>query len=289
MNPPRIGVIGAGVMGVGVAQVLAETGHQVVLVDVDTKALARAREEIDKGLKLSALFNPQSRGANRAQVLKAIAFATNLDGVADVSFLIENVTESPVIKEPLYRRLDEVCKPECIFAANTSAIPIARLARSTSRPDRVIGLHFMNPVPRKEFVEVIVSEHTSQTTVALSLERLRLMNKKGLVVKDSPGFVSNRVLMLAINEAIALVQEGVADARGVDEIFVKCIGQKMGPLATADLIGLDTVLKTLEFLHESYAAGKYSPSALLVSMVAKGRLGRKTGAGFFDYEGSSAR
>ncbi len=284
MRYETIGVVGAGVMGVGVAQNLAQTGHRVVLVDVAGEILDRARAEIVKSLRLAAMFDRALREANHTAILEHIALTTDYERLSNVDLVVENSTESWAVKQAIYPQLDRICREDCIFAANTSAISIARLAGTTRRPDRVIGMHFMNPVPLKTVVEVIRSAQTSDATVQVAKDFLQQMGKRAIIVKDMPGFVSNRVLMLAINEAISIVKDDVASAADVDEIFVKCFAHKMGPLATADLIGLDTILCSLEVLYESYG-DKYQACPLLVQMVEAGLLGRKSGRGFYDYTG----
>lgn len=279
----NIGVVGAGVMGTGVAQNLAQTGHQVVLLDTAREILERARTEIAKHLKLAALFDSVLRDADHAAILERIELTTDYDRLHDVDYVVENSTESWPVKQAVYPQLDRICREDCILAANTSAISITRLAGITQRPDRVIGLHFMNPVPQKPFVEVIRSRCTSEATILATMDFLGQMGKRAIVVNDMPGFVSNRVLMLMINEAIFVVQDDVASPAVVDEIFVKCVGHKMGPLATADLIGLDTVLRSLEVLYDSYQDAKYLPCPLLKQMVDAGLNGRKSGRGFFNY------
>jgi 3-hydroxybutyryl-CoA dehydrogenase len=278
-----IGVVGAGVMGVGVAQNLAQTGHRVLLVDLSDEVLARARAEIEKALRFHGMFSKQKGGPPPAEVMERITFTTSFDGFAEADFVVENVTEKWEAKSPIYPVLDEVCPPRACFAANTSAYSITRIGALTRRADRVLGMHFMNPVPLKPTVEVIRAFHTSQATVDTALALLRAMGKEGIVVNDMPGFVSNRVLMLTINEAVWLVQDQVATAEDVDRIFVTCFGHRMGPLATADLIGLDTILYSVEVLYESYADSKYRPCPLLRKMVDAGLHGRKNGRGFFDY------
>lgn len=287
-----IGVVGAGVMGRGVAQNLAQTGHRVVLVDIDPAALCGAEAEIRRGLRFQRLFRKdetkdaatrQAAGADDAAVLDRILFTTKDEVLAESDFVIENATEDWTVKEAVYRRIDTLCRPEVVFAANTSAITITRIAAATGRPDRVIGMHFMNPVPLKPVVEVIRGYHSSEETVAHARAFLAGMGKEAVVVEDSPGFVSNRVLMLAVNEAAYLVHEGVAPAVDVDRIFTSCFGHKMGMLETADLIGLDTVLRSIEVLSESFRDSKYRPCPLLRKMVDAGLLGRKSGRGFYDY------
>ena len=280
----KIGVIGAGVMGVGVAQDLAQHGRQVVLIDLDDSTLARARQEIRANLRLQGLLSGQAPAEGSAAVLARIVFATAYDGLAGADFVIENVTEKWPVKEQVYRRLDAVCPSACVFGANTSAISITRIGSATRRPDRVVGMHFMNPVPLKSMVEVIRGFHTSLETLDKARQLLALLGKEGIVVNDMPGFVTNRVLMLTINEAIFLVHDQVAPHEDVDRIFRSCFGHKMGPLETGDLIGLDTILYSLEVLHESYGDDKFRPCPLLRKMVDAGLHGRKTGRGFYTYE-----
>jgi 3-hydroxybutyryl-CoA dehydrogenase len=280
--PERIGVVGAGTMGVGVSHAFAVAGHPVVLLDNDPAALSRAEAEIGRNVRLYALLG--SAGGEPAAVVKSICFTTDLDRLADADFVVENVTEKWSIKAALYPQLDEVCPAECVFGVNTSAIPITRVAARTRRADRVIGTHFMNPAPMKPLVEVIRGFHTSEQTVARTRALLDGIGKHSAVVNDSPGFVTNRVLMLTINEAICLLDEGVASAPEIDRLFVDCFGHKMGPLATADLIGLDTVLYSLEVLLDNFRDPKYRPSTLLTRYVDAGLLGRKSGRGFFRYD-----
>ncbi|WP_433364820.1 3-hydroxyacyl-CoA dehydrogenase family protein [Streptosporangium sp. CA-115845] len=285
MEYPNIGVIGAGTIGTEVAQSLAQAGHLVVLVDIETEILDRARCDIGKNLKYASLFDAKVRETSHADILSRIDFTTDYRRMAEVGLVVDNSTESWPIKEAVFRQLDRTCPPDCILAANTSAISITRLAGTTQRPDRVIGVHFMNPVFRKAVVEVVKGWHTSDATVEAVRCFLGGLGKRAIVANDMPGFVSNRVLMLAINEAIFVVQDRVATPADVDEIFVKCLAHEMGPLATADLIGLDTVLLTLDVLYESYRDGKFRACPLLRQMVDAGLHGRKSGKGFFDYSG----
>ena len=283
MKCRKVAVVGAGVIGVGVAQNVAQTGPCVVLVDVSPDILSRARKDICNNLKFAALFDSNARDVPVSDILSRIQFTTNYDHLGDVDLVVENVTESWSVKEEIYPRIDQICPRDCILAANTSAITITRLASLTQRPDRVIGMHFMNPVPQKTVVEVIRGCHTSDETVKVATDFLRQLGKRAILVKDTPGFVSNRVLMLTINEAISVVQDDVASPKDVDEIFVKCFAHKMGPLATADLIGLDTILHTLDVLYKSLNDRKFLPCPLLRKMVNAGLRGRKSGKGFFDY------
>ena len=283
MNITRVGVVGAGTMGRGVAQSLAQAGLEVVLVDVKKKQLDRARDEILKALRFHRLFAGAGKDEDSADASERIRYTTSFNDLEDSDVVIENIVENWPAKKEVYPVLDRICPGRCIFGANTSAIPITRIGGATSRPDRVIGMHFMNPVPLKKTVEVVRGEQTSDETVATSLSFLKRMGKEGIVVKDSPGFVTNRVLMLTINEAIALVQEQVATPGDVDSIFKSCFGHPMGPLETCDLIGLDTVMDSLNVLFESFNDPKFRPCPLLIKMVSNGELGCKSGKGFFSY------
>lgn len=278
-----VGVVGAGVMGAGVAQDLAQTGHRVVLLDLDEATLDRARAEIEKNVRFHGFFTKTKGGPTPAEVLERITFTTDYAPFSEADFVVENATEKEAVKRAIYPVLDQVCPERAVFAANTSCISITRIGSWTGRPDRILGMHFMNPVPLKPVVETIRGFHTSQSTVDTALGLLRQMNKEGIVVNDLPGFVSNRVLMLTLNEAAWEVQDGVASAADVDRIFVTCFGHKMGPLATGDLIGWDTIVLSLEVLQESFGDPKFRPCPLLRKMVDAGLHGRKTGRGFFDY------
>lgn len=215
-----------------------------------------------------------------------ITFSTNYQSLEAAQFTIENVPEKWDIKNRIYEKIDKICPKETIFAANTSAIPITRIASVTKRATKVVGIHFMNPVPMKSTVEMIRGYHTSDETIKTAKELLAQMGKECIIVNDSPGFVSNRVLMLTINEAIFLLQDQVASASDVDRIFKTCFGHKMGPLETADLIGLDTILFSIEVLYESFNDSKYRPCSLLKKMVDAGLHGRKSGQGFYTYNWS---
>ena len=283
MEIQKVGVVGAGVIGVGVAQSLAQTGHDTVLVDVADEILERARGEIRQSLRFQGMFQKGAAREAPEAVLARVAFTTDLGLLADADFVIENVPEKWEIKREIYPRLDTLCPERTVFAVNTSCISITRVGGLTRRPEKVVGMHFMNPVPLKPMVEVIRGHHTSEETLDTARQLLRQMGKDGIVVNDLPGFVSNRVLMLTVNEAIFVLQDGVATAEQVDQLFKTCFGHKMGPLETADLIGLDTILYSIEVLYESYNDGKYRPAPLLRKMVDAGLLGRKSGKGFYDY------
>ena len=283
MNLQKIGVIGAGIMGTGVSQNLAQTGHEVVLVDVSTKILEESIKNIRQNIRLSMMINPEYRNKNIDEVVAQITPTTNYENLSDVDFIVENVNENWNIKREVYLKIDEICPLDIVFAVNTSAISITKIASLTKRVDKIIGMHFMNPVPLKSTVETIKGFHTSEKTIEISKLFLEGMKKKCILVNDLPGFVSNRISHLFMNEAIWVVQDQVASARAVDEIFKNCFKHEIGPLETADLIGLDTVLDTLKVLYNDYQDPKFRAAPLLRKMVDAGLLGRKSGEGFFKY------
>jgi len=280
-----VGVVGAGVMGSGLAQTLAQTGTQVLLVDVSEAVLDKAKAGIKQNLRFQRMFGKKDDVPTTKDPLSLITTTTDLRILNEADFVIENVTENWDVKQKVFTQMEENCPPRTIFSSNTSAIPITRLAQVTKRPSQVIGTHFMNPVPLKPLVEVIRGFHTSNETIQATLDLLASMGKEGVLVNDSPGFVSNRVLMLTVNEAIFLLQDQVATAEDIDHIFRSCFGHKMGPLETADLIGLDTILYSLEVLYENFNDPKFRPSPLLRKLVAAGLHGRKSGRGFYSYDG----
>ena len=283
MRVNRVGVVGAGVIGTSTAQDLAQTGHEVLLIDVTDEILEQARKQIAANARFHHLLAKTSERQKVFEVLERIHLSTDYDVLAGADLVIENVTESWEIKRAVYQRIDKICREEVVFAANTSAIPITKIASATRRAPQLVGLHFMNPVPLKPAVEVIRGFHTSDKTIELAIAFLAQMNKEAIVVRDSPGFVANRVLMLSINEAVFLLHENVASVEDVDKIFKRCFGHRMGPLETADLIGLDTILRSIEVLSDSFVDSKYRPCPLLKSMVDAGLLGRKSGRGFYTY------
>ncbi|MDQ7825988.1 MAG: 3-hydroxyacyl-CoA dehydrogenase NAD-binding domain-containing protein [Candidatus Eremiobacteraeota bacterium] len=281
MSLDTVGVIGAGVTGCGVAQDLACHDFSVFLVDISYDILARAKKDIKNGIRFQRLFSEESPDSGEA--LDRITFSTSYGILADIFLVIECIDEIWDMKRDLLSLLDGLCRKECIFASSTSAIPISRLAAATKRPAQVIGIHFMNPVPHKALVELIPGVETSGGTIEKACNLLERLGKSYVLVKDSPGFVSNRVLMGSINEAAALLEEGVATAAEIDRIFRGCFEHKMGPLETADLIGLDTVLRTLEVLDGCLPGRHFRPAGILREHVESGRLGRKSGRGFYDY------
>jgi 3-hydroxybutyryl-CoA dehydrogenase len=288
MTVRKVGVIGAGTMGIGGAHAFAVGGLPVVLVDSAEAALDLARAEIRKNARLYAVLDRRLAAVTPDAVLERITFTTKLEELADVDFVVENVTEDWLVKEEVYRAIEPICPEHCVFGVNTSAIPVTKVASVTGRPARVIGTHFMNPVPLKPLVEIIRGFHTSPGTIETTRALLRRIGKDSVLVEDSSGFVTNRVAMLMVNEAVLLLQDGVASAADIDLLFRQCLGHAMGPLETADLIGLDTVLYSLRVLLDNFNDPKYAPAPLLRKLVDAGRLGRKSGHGFYPYQPAAA-
>ena len=278
----KVAVIGAGTMGNGIAQVFAQAGHTVVLSDVDGSALERARAQIDRSLgKLAE--KGKIPPADRTAALERIEFTRDLADVTAADLVVEAVVEKFDVKRELFAELDRITKPATILASNTSSISITRLGAVTKRADKVVGMHFMNPVPLMALVEVIRGQATSDETTRTVMDLSRALGKTPVEVNDFPGFVANRVLMPMINEAIFCVMEGVATPEAIDTVMKLGMGHPMGPLALADFIGLDVCLAILEVLHRGLGDDKYRPCPLLRRMVAAGHLGRKSGQGFYDY------
>ena len=278
----KIGVIGAGQMGNGIAQVAACAGYDVVMVDIKD-------EYVEKGLgtiqfSLGKLVSKERMSQDDADAaLARIKTGTDRQACADCDLVVEAVPEILELKTSIFSELDSICKPETILASNTSSISITTIADSTNRPDKVIGMHFMNPVPIMKLVEVINGGQTSSQTNSAVNEAAEKMGKIALSCNDAPGFVSNRILCPMLNEAILTLQEGVAEPEAIDGIMKLGMNHPIGPLALSDLIGLDTVLHIMNVLHEGLGDDKYAPAPLLVSMVEEGKLGRKTGQGFYTY------
>jgi len=269
-------------MGNGIAHVFAQHGWDVTLVDVAPDALERAVRTISANIERLVKKGAGTREQG-AETLARIATSTKLDAVKDGEIVVEAATENPKIKFELFTALSRLLPPPTILASNTSSISITELAKHTNNPARVIGMHFMNPVPLMPLVEVVKGLETSPDTTARVVEISRELGKTPVEVNDAPGFVSNRVLMPMINEAILCVQEGIATAEAVDQVMTLGMKHPLGPLALADLIGLDVCLAILEVLQEGFGDIKYGPARLLKEMVASGRLGRKSGVGFYVY------
>ena len=282
MEITSIGVVGSGQMGNGIAQVAACSGFEVTMVDVEQEYIDRGMVSIGDSLgRLVRKGRMTEEESAAAQSL--ISTSIGLEPLARCDLVVEAIPEIPELKFSTFSELDSICKPESILASNTSSISINEIASSTSRPDRVIGMHFMNPVPIMKLVEIINGSATSPEVTSSVLDASERMGKTPLSCNDSPGFVSNRILCPMINEAILTLQEGVAQPDSIDGIMKLGMNHPIGPLALADLIGLDTVLHIMQVLHEGFGDDKYAPAGLLVEMGEKGKLGRKSGSGFYDY------
>ena len=277
-----VGVVGAGTMGNGIAQVFAQAGLAVRVHDVADGALERARRAIDRSLA-KLVEKGKLQAADRDAVLGRLTFATDLDALKDSDYLVEAIAEDAEVKRALFRHLDRLLRPEVIIASNTSSISITLLGACTSRPDRVLGMHFMNPVPLMTLVELIRGQATSAESMAAATELARKLGKTPVEASDYPGFIANRILMPMINEAIYALMEGVGSAEAIDTVMKLGMNHPMGPLTLADLIGLDTCLFIMQRLYTGFADSKYRPCPLLIKMVEAGKLGRKTGEGFYKY------
>jgi 3-hydroxybutyryl-CoA dehydrogenase len=277
-----IGVVGAGTMGHGIAQVAAQSGYDVALVDAVPAALERGRTQIGKGLE-RLVGKGKLSAEDRDAALGRLTTGSDLAALERADLVVEAVVERLEVKQKVLSELDRVCRPEAILASNTSSISITKLAAATQRPEKVIGMHFMNPVPVMQLIEVIRGLATSQETWEAVEAASRRMGKTPVEVHDAPGFVSNRVLMPMINEAIFCLYEGVGKPEAIDEVMKLGMNHPMGPLALADLIGLDVCLDILRVLQQGFGDPKYRPCPLLVKMVDAGHLGRKSGRGFYEY------
>jgi 3-hydroxybutyryl-CoA dehydrogenase len=281
MDVKRIFVVGAGTMGNGIAQIAATSGYQVTCMDVMPAALEKAKTAIAKStaklVEKGTLSADQKAGADK------ISFVSSYDGVSKADFIIEAATENPELKFKIFKDLDAAASQGVIIASNTSSISITKIAAQTKRADNVIGMHFMNPVPLMKLVEVIKGIATSEETLKTTLELCKAMGKEAWGANDSPGFISNRILCPMINEAIFTLQDGVGTPEAIDAVMKLGMNHPMGPLALADLIGLDVVLFVMEVLQRDLGEDKYRPAPLLRRMVDAGYLGRKSGRGFYKY------
>ena len=283
MNWGKVGVLGAGNIGVGVVTDLVLHEIPTVVVDLTRDVLERAQAEVLNNIRVAPLFSKTLPRASKDEALQRMTLTTDLKDLTSCDFIVENVTEDWEIKKPLYEQLGRLLPANVCLGANTSCISITQIGQASGRPANVVGVHFMNPVHLRPAVEVIRGFHTSDETINALLQLLSQLKKEAIIVEDMPGFVSNRISHLFMNEAAFVLQDNVSTAEKIDMIFKKCFGHKMGPLETADLIGLDTVMHSLDVLFESYKDPKYRCCPLIRKLVHAGHLGRKNGKGFYTY------
>ena len=283
MNIKTVGVVGAGTMGNGIVQVCASAGLKVIMQDIGEEQVGLGLMTISSSLD-RLIKKEKISAADKQTTLANIETATSLEALADVDIVIEAATENEKLKLQIFKQLDEICKPETLLASNTSSISLTRIAGATKRPEQVVGMHFMNPVPMMALVEVIRALQTSDAVYRQIHELSEFIGKVPVEAKDSPGFVANRILIPMINEAAYVYYEGLASAEGIDEIMKLGMAHPMGPLMLADLIGLDTCYAVIKVLHEGFGDSKYRPCPIWQQMVDAGYLGRKSGRGFYRYD-----
>ena len=282
MSIEKIAVLGAGQMGNGITQVAACAGYTVTMIDIQQEYVDKGMSTISKSLS-KLVSKERMTQADADAALSRISISVNRESAADADLVVEAIPEIPDLKFSTFAELDNICKEDAILASNTSSISINEIAAATSRPSKVIGMHFMNPVPIMKLVEIINGSDTEEAVTAAVIEASENMGKTALCCNDSPGFVSNRILCPMINEAIITLQEGVAEPEAIDGIMKLGMNHPIGPLALADLIGNDTVLHIMNVLHQGLGDDKYAPADLLIEMVEQGKLGRKSGQGFYSY------
>lgn len=279
----KIGIIGSGLMGTDIAHAFAQDGYSAIVVDVNPQQFDKAKEKIRQNLRFQKLYKNAERSVDYKSVLANIEFTTDLNRMKGLDYIIETVTEEWDIKRKVHSQLETITADNTVVAVNTSAISITRVGSLKRKPENVVGIHFMNPAYLMPTVEIIRGFHTCDFAIDRTKTLLGTIGKKSIVVQDSPGFVTNRPMMIFINEAICCLHEKIAPKEDIDLLFKECFGHKMGPLQTADLIGLDTVLRSLEVLYQSFNDDKYRPCILLKQMVDAGFHGMKNGRGFYEY------
>ena len=278
----KVCILGAGIMGVGLAHNFAEHGFEVTLFDKNQKALDNFKSALSESYRLQCLVGHTK--ASLSEIINKIHVTNEAEHTREASYVVESTTENLSNKIDLLTIMNNYLNEDSIIAINTSCIPIKALNKHIRSPKNMLGIHFMNPVPLKSMVEIIKSDVTSTETIETSIALLKSIGKNGIIVNDSPGFVINRVFMVSINEAIKTLDEGVCHSpREIDDLFINCLGHKMGPLMTADLIGLDTIVNSLEVLYDEYKNDMYKPARMLSKLVNQGYFGKKAGKGFYDY------